>query len=409
MPFNYSGCAPLLLSLALASQNSFANESAATAEQNDSFDQCRHTLRKGAKEKGFSDYILNDVINLLEPLERVIDLDRKQPEHTESFTGYINKRVNDYRITNGKKKLAEHKALLNKLTQQYGVPARYIVAFWGLETNFGTYKGDIKVLNSIATLACDKRRSRFFTKELFHLFSLIDSQQVSADQLLGSWAGAVGHMQFMPSNLTTYGIDGDGDGKLNVWESLPDALSSAAHYLSEIGWNKDEIWGRRVLLPKNFDFTKVAYDKKYPLSHFKQLGITKLYNHPLPDYETQARLILPAGHTGPAFLVYDNFSIVLKWNYSQNYALAVGLLADSLININHKLSDFSVAPYHFGSADLKILQEKLKQKGYKLGKPDGVWGPNTRNAIQKYQTQNNLVADGFPNDEVFSKLGIVLD
>ena len=394
--------------LALFIFSSYPTAARASITDEQTFEQCRTNLRQGAEKRGFSDFILNDVINDLEPLERVIKLDRSQPEFTESFAGYVNKRVNTFRIETGKRMHKEHAALLNTLSNKYGVPARYIVAFWGLETNFGGYKGKIEILNALASLACDPRRSKYFTQELFNLFTLLDEQRVQREQLLGSWAGAMGHMQFMPTTLITYGMDGDGDGKLNVWESLPDALTSAANYLNRIGWNKGEIWGRRVELPTNFDFTQVAFDTPYPLSHFKKLGITKRYQRPLPDYDTHAELVLPAGHLGPAFLVYDNFSTIMKWNYSQNYALAVGMLADRIIGISHGLKDSEPGRNFFTNENLKTLQQKLLEKKFEIGKPDGIWGPKTRNAVQKYQLQNGLIADGFPNREVFTTLEISL-
>lgn len=395
---------PLSLILLIASPKLLGKE----APTLKGFEQCRVTLRQDAAKEGFSDFILNDIITGLQPLERVIKLDRKQPEFTESFSGYISKRVSTYRIKTGKKMLNKHGALLDKLAQQYGVPARYIVAFWGLETNFGGYKGKIEILNALATLACDPRRSSYFTAELFNVFRLLEDKRVQPDQLMGSWAGAMGHMQFMPTSLIAYGKDADGDGKLNVWDSLPDAFTSAANYLQKVGWNKQEIWGREVALPKNFDFAQVTFDTRYPLSHFKKLGITKTQQRPLPNYSTQAKLVLPSGHLGPAFLVYDNFSVILKWNFSQNYGLAVGMLADQLVDIDHNLHNYSAKPHFFTNGDIKALQEKLLQKGFEIGKPDGIWGPMTRKAMQQYQLQSDLVADGFPNPEVFKKLSVSL-
>lgn len=374
----------------------------------DSFEQCREVLRGEATEAGFSAKITQDVINQLKPLERVIKLDRKQPEFTESFAGYISKRLSPYRIEKGQQMLKAHGPLLAKLSKTYGVPERYIVAFWGLETNYGSHKGSIDTLNALASLACDKRRSRYFTQELLNLFSLIDSQQVELSQLQGSWAGAMGHMQFMPTTLKTYGVDGDNDGKLDIWGSLPDALTSAANFLKSIGWNEGEIWGRSVELPKDFAFEQVNFDTRYPLSHFKKLGITKRYNRPLPDYDTEAQLLLPSGHSGPAFLVYGNFSVFMKWNYSQNYALAVGLLADRFIGISHGLEDIDTSPHPFTNEHLKSLQTELLAKGYDIGTPDGIWGPKTRTALQNYQQKNGLIADGFPNESVFKKLNIAL-
>lgn len=382
--------------------------SANTMPASEAFEQCRARLQQEAASEGFSDFILRDVIGDLTPLERVIKLDRSQPEFTESFAGYIRKRVNPYRIENGKRMLKTHAELLDGLTRKYGVPGRYIVAFWGLETNFGGYKGDIAVLDALATLACDPRRSQYFTRELFNLFWLLEDKRVTRAQLRGSWAGAMGHMQFMPTALKTYGIDGDGDGQLNVWDSLPDAFTSAAHYLQEIGWNKAELWGRSVELPKGFAFERVKFDTPYPLSYFKSLGITKSHGRPLSDYDTQARLVLPAGHLGPAFLVYDNFSVIMKWNFSQNYALAVGLLADQLVGITHGLENYGQERNFFTNDNLKTLQQTLAEKGFDIGTPDGIWGPKTRDALQKFQQQNGLVADGFPNREVFAELAIAL-
>lgn len=372
------------------------------------FEQCIDRLHQNAAKQGFSDFILTDIIPQLKPLARVIKLDRSQPEFTESFAGYALKRISEYRVKTGKRLLQEHAVLLDKIAREYGVPARYIVAFWGLETNYGGYKGNIKTLDALATLACDARRGEYFTQELFNVFTLLDSQKIHQEQLIGSWAGAMGHMQFMPTTLITYGVDGDKDGKLNVWNSLPDALSSAANYLQKMGWNKEEIWGRTVELPNNFVFSEVISGKAYPLNHFKKLGITKSFKRPLPNYDTQAKLILPAGHLGPAFLVYDNYSLFLKWNFSQNYALTVGLLADQLVNIDHKLSNYSKAPYPFTNQNLEVLQQKLQENGFDTGKPDGILGPKTRLAIQKYQLKHGLVGDGFPNPEVFKKLGVQL-
>lgn len=398
----------LIASAALPAAVCHAQSPQATLLADEAFEACRGELRQEALQAGFSKVITEDIIEQLQPLERVIKLDRKQPEFTESFGGYIGKRLSPYRIDKGREMLKAQAPLLAKLAQEYGVPERYIVAFWGLETNYGSHKGSIKTLDALASLACDKRRSRYFTQELFNLFALIDNRQVDVTQLQGSWAGAMGHMQFMPTTLKTYGVDGDNDGKLDIWGSLPDALTSAAHYLRSIGWNEGEIWGRSVELPKNFAFEKVNLDNRYPLSHFKKLGITKRYNRPLPDYDTEAQLLLPAGHQGPAFLVYGNFSVILKWNFSQNYALAVGLLADQLIGITHGLDNISTEPYPFTNEHLKALQAKLQNLGFEVGTPDGIWGPKTRTALQQYQQQNGLIADGFPNNSVFNKLDIAL-
>lgn len=366
------------------------------------FEQCQVSFKQSASELGYSDYITNDVINALSPIKRVKQLDNNQAEFSETFAEYINKRVTDYRVREGKKKLNQHKELLKELTKKYGIPAQYLVAFWGLETNYGGYKGKISVLNAIATLACDKRRSRYFTGELFKLFDLIDSKRVAVEQLKGSWAGAMGHMQFMPTALKAYGLDGDNDGRVDVWESEADALTSAANYLHQIGWHTNQRWGREVKLPENFDYTQVEQDKFYPLNNFKNLGITTVYQQPLANYKINAELFLPAGHHGPAFLVYPNFKVIMKWNLSKNYATAVGLLSDRLVGAKKQTYDPLDKKQRYTREQLKLLQAKLQSLGYKTGKPDGILGPNSRKAIRSFQLANQLVADAYPSLAVFN-------
>ncbi|MGB1198459.1 MAG: lytic murein transglycosylase [Thalassotalea sp.] len=366
------------------------------------FAQCQQDFKASATDLGYSPYIINDVISALSPIERVQQLDKRQPEFSETFVEYINKRVTDYRVKEGKKKLVEHKVLLAELTKKYGIPAQYLVSFWGLETNYGRHKGKMSVLNAIATLACDKRRSKYFTAELFKLFDLIDNKTVSAAQLQGSWAGAMGHMQFMPTALKSYGIDGDNDGKIDVWQSEADALTSAANYLNQIGWNTNQRWGREVTLPESFDYTATEQDKQYPLSHFKTLGVTTVYQQPLSNYDINAELFLPAGHIGPAFLVYPNFDVIMKWNLSKNYATAVGLLANRLVGAKKKQYAPLALKQRYNREQLQLLQEKLQSLGYNTGKPDGIWGPNSRKAIRSFQLAHQLIADAYPHNAVFN-------
>jgi len=377
------------------------------ATDNVDFEQCIDGMKTQATAAGFSEHILNDVIPALSPIERVITLDQRQPEFSQSFADYLKLRLTNYHIQTGRKKLSEHKVLFDKLSKQYGIPAQYLVSFWGLETNFGRHKGKMSVLNSLATLACDQRRSKYFTSEIFDLFHLIDNKTVTVNQLNGSWAGAMGHMQFMPSAFRKYAIDGDNDGKIDLWQSEADALTSAANYLNSIGWLEKERWGRQVKLPENFAFKKVEFDKLYPLATFKNLGVTRADGTALSDYKVDAELVLPAGSKGPAFLVYPNFNVIMKWNLSENYALSVGLLANRIQGASGlKVNDDTTADL-YKSAELQALQEKLNTIGYDVGKPDGIWGPKSRKAIRLYQLQHGLVGDGFPNRQVLMKAEII--
>ena len=374
------------------------------------FLQCKVNLVKRAETAGFSSYITQTVIDNITPIQRVIALDKKQPEFTQTFEQYIKARVTGYHVRVGKEKLKNNKKLFDTLEKKYGVPRQYLVSFWGLETVFGKHKGKMSVLNSLATLACDERRSEFFTLELLNLFTLLETKQVSVEQLQGSWAGAMGHMQFMPTAFLKYAVDGDNDGKVDIWESEVDALTTAANYLNQIGWQAKERWGREVKLPVNFAFDKVAFDQYYSLNYFKKLGVKKMNNHSLSTYDIQAELYLPAGHKGPAFLLYPNFNVIMTWNLSKSYALSVGLLANKLVGA--KGIEFAdkkqtkVKPYSV--AQMKGLQSQLNSLGFETGEPDGIWGPKSRQAIRSFQLKHQLIADGYPNKEVFVKIKLVL-
>jgi len=374
------------------------------------FAQCKVNLAERAANEGFSPYITQTVIDGISPIEQVISYDKKQPEFTQTFGHYIKARVTFYHVRVGKQKLKQYKKLFDSLEKQYGIPRQYLVSFWGLETVYGKHKGKMSILNSLATLACDQRRSEFFTLELLDLFTLIETEQVTIKQLEGSWAGAMGHMQFMPSSFLKYAVDGDNDDKVDVWQSEIDALTTAANYLNRIGWKTKERWGREVKLPESFAFEKVDFDQYYSLSYFKQLGVKKVNNHPLSNYDIQAELYLPSGHKGPAFLLYPNFNVVMTWNLSKSYALSVGILADKLLGAKGiELSHQQLKKKPYSVARMKNLQNQLNALEFDLGEPDGIWGPKSRHAIRLFQIKHKLIADGYPNDDVFSTVDSVIN
>lgn len=382
---------------------------ATIADEN--FQQCKVNLAERAKNTGFSTYITQTVINNITPIERVIALDKKQPEFSQTYEQYIKARVSNYHVRVGKEKLKQNKALFDSLEKEYGIPRQYLVSFWGLETVFGKHKGKMSVLNSLATLACDQRRSEFFTLELLNLFTLIETEKVTVDQLQGSWAGAMGHMQFMPTAFLKYAVDGDNDGKVDIWQSEADALTTAANYLNQIGWQPEERWGREVKLPENFAFEKVSFDQYYSLSYLSQLGITTTNNQALSTYDIQAELYLPSGYKGPAYLLYPNFNVIMTWNLSKSYALSVGLLANKLVGANglEFLKGEQALKNRFSYKEMKNLQSQLNTLGFETGKPDGIWGPKSRDAIRSFQLAHQLIADGYPNTALFSKIKSVLD
>lgn len=373
----------------------------------DAFAGCITTLQARARSEGLSDDTINSTIAKLEFVPKVIELDQQQPEFSQTFANYFNKRVTDWRINEGQSLLQKHRQLLDRLAKEYGVPPQYILAFWGLETNYGSYKGKMLVLDSLATLACEPRRSSYFTAELMQALKLKEKYNFDKDIMLGSWAGAMGHTQFMPSAYAKYAVDGDGDGKADLWNSTTDALTSAANFLQHLGWQRNQRWGREVLLPQNFSYEHLGVKQTLPLSTWAAQAVVQSNGQPLPAVEMDAALYLPAGHTGPAFLGYENFNVIMRWNRSEFYAITVGHLADR-INGGEPLKVSPPEQPRLSREQVKQLQVKLNEAGFDVGKPDGILGRHSAAALQAFQRSKNMVADGFPSPEVFVALGIAL-
>lgn len=371
----------------------------------DEFSSCVLELQQQARTKGISPSVVEQALGSVKYVPRVIELDRRQPEFTETFANYLNNRITTSKVSEGRILLAKHQKQLAQLTQQYGIPAQYLIAFWGLETNYGSYLGKMPILDSLATLACDQRRSSFFTKELFEALHLIEIHQIEHQTMLGSWAGAMGHTQFMPSAYRAYAIDGDGNGRTDLWNSVPDALASAANFLHGLGWQKDLRWGREVKLPSNFSFENAGTEKR-PLSQWAEMGVSTATGAPLAKLDIEAALLVPAGHKGPAFLVYKNFDVIMRWNRSYFYAISVGYLADRI----NGAGALQVAPPadapRLGVERIRQLQEKLNALGFDAGEADGILGSGTRRAIRAFQQASKLIADGYPDALVFNALGL---
>ncbi len=380
----------------------------ATAGQATGFQQCVDRLQARALSEGISKDIINEALEPAEFIPRTIELDRRQPEFNEIFANYLNKRVTDFRVEQGRKLLAKHKPLLDKLTKEYGVPQHYLVAFWGLETNYGSYLGKFPVIDTLVTLACDERRSNYFSKEVMSALKLMEAHDINREQMLGSWAGAMGQTQFMPSAYLKYGVDGENNDQVNLWNSIPDAMTSAANFLNGLGWQKNWKWGREVRLPKDFDYLSAGLNNKKSLSEWRKTGITTAFGGALPEGETEAALIIPAGYQGPAFLVYDNFNVIMGWNRSVYYALAVGHLADRINGSGELHQPPPANAPRLNITQIKALQSKLNELGYDSGTPDGILGPATRKAIRDYQYAQKMVADGYPRRKVFDALDIAL-
>jgi membrane-bound lytic murein transglycosylase B len=289
-------------------------------------------VRAEAKALGVKEATLDQAMVGLQPVPRVIELDRRQPEFTLTFAQYLKRVVNDRRARIGKQKLAEHRELLEAISRKYKVQPRFIVALWGIETDFGRITGGFPVVASLATLAHDGRRSTFFRKELMLALQIIDQGHISAKSMIGSWAGAMGQNQFMPSSFHAYAVDHDGDGDKDIWGTLPDVFASIANYLSKSGWRDDQTWGRPATVLGDLDADLVGRKKKRRnLAEWQALGVRKADGSDLPSRDLEASVISPEKNSlKPVFIAYHNYRVILRWNRSDYFAIAVGTLSDRL-------------------------------------------------------------------------------
>jgi len=294
------------------------------------FSQWLDSLREEAVARGISEKTLDRALAGLEPMQRVIELDRNQPESKMTFWQYMKLMVTDSRIAKGRMLLHEHRDLLESVKDRYGVQPRFLVAIWGMETNFGSYLGSFPIIQAVATLAYDERRSEFFRAELLNALQILDEGHIDISEMQGSWAGAMGQVQFMPSTFISFAVDEDGDGRQDIWRSLPDVFASAANFISSYGWNDEYTWGRKVKVPRDMPQSLYGMNIERPLSEWQASGVRRMNGDDLPKVNITASLIQPAGEKGPSYLVYQNYRAMMRWNRSHFYALAVCHLADRL-------------------------------------------------------------------------------
>lgn len=301
---------------ALANVQSFAEWSAA--------------FKKEAMTQGISESLLNKAFTNLTPNERVIELDRTQPEGKLSLMDYLDGALTPDRVSTGRRMMQKHSALLNQIGEKYGVQPRFIVALWGKETSYGGYTGNMSTIRSLATLAYDGRRSDFFRAELMAALTIIQQGHITLDGMKGSWAGALGQCQFMPTTFLKYAVDENGDGRKDIWNSHADIFASMANYLAQIDWNKDETWGRAVRVPPELADTLLTGKEWKSLSEWQALGVRNADGSNLPNKELQAALTAPGDRYEGVYIIYKNFDVLLEWNRSRYFATAVGLLSERI-------------------------------------------------------------------------------
>jgi membrane-bound lytic murein transglycosylase B len=296
----------------------------------DRFDDWLRNLRADARAEGISPQILDAALAGVTPLPKVIELDRKQPESVLTFQDYLDHVLPQSRIDKARDRLAQRRLVLDQVAQRYGVAPRFIVALWGIESDFGQQTGGFSVIASLATLAYDGRRSAYFRRELLDALRILEHGDVAPGAMKGSWAGAMGQSQFMPSAFLRYAVDFNGDGRRDIWSDGPDLFASIANYLAESGWHDGEGWGRPVLLPAGFDPDQAGLDVLRPVADWQAMGVIRADGGGLPAGDPPGAVLLPGGPGGPAFLIFDNFRVLLRWNKSNYFAAAVGLLADRI-------------------------------------------------------------------------------
>lgn len=288
-------------------------------------------LKDTAREHGISEDAITRAFADIRFYERAVSADRNQPERVLTLDTYLPRAVPDWKVQQGIEKYEEHRELLERVGAEYGVQPRFIVALWGIETNYGGYTGNFRVVSALATLAWEGRREEFFTRQLMQALEIIDAGHIEPEQMRGSWAGAMGQTQFMPSSFLSYAIDFDGDDKIDIWNSYPDVFASAANYLSNVGWQDDVTWGRQVQIPAGFDQALAGLSTKKPLAEWQALGVRRYDGSDLPTRDDiEASLIIPDDEDGRIYLAYSNWDSLMRWNRSHYFVVAVGHLADRI-------------------------------------------------------------------------------
>ena len=352
------------------------------------------SFKAEARQQGISAEALERAFAPAKFNPRIIELDSHQPEFVKPVWDYIAGVVTEDALKRARQKLREHADLLARVQQRYGVPPEYIVAIWRIESGFGANFGNFNVVEALATLAYAGRRQDFWKSELIAALRILQSGEVPPERLVGSWAGAMGHTQFMPSGFLKLAVDFDGNGKRDLWTSLPDVFASTANHLVVGGWKGATPFGAEVRLPANFDYALAETERK-PVADWRALGITLADGRPLPAWTGDTAIIVPAGARGPAFLVSENYRALLDYNNAMSYALSLGLFAERLRGGGRIAQPWPTGDRQLSRAEKEELQRLLAERGFDPGKIDGQLGPNSRTAIRGFQKKAGIPADGY--------------
>lgn len=380
-----------------------APAAASQAEHEQQFARWVAEFRASARAAGIDQATLQSAFADVRLVPRVIASDRAQPEFTRTVWAYLDSAVSAQRITRGQEKLRPLRASIDPIAARYGVPTEILAAIWGMESNYGSNVGDIPAIDALATLAFEGRRGEWARGQLLAALKILQNGDIARAQMVGSWAGAMGQTQFLPSNFLAYAVDADGDGRRDIWGSVPDVMASTANFLARSGWQAGQPWGLEVRLPQGFDYARAEDSVRQPSAQWAGEGVQSVNGAPLPALEG-ASILLPAGARGPAFLVGPNFRTILRYNNSTSYALGVGLLAQKLAGGPGVQAAWPRDLAALGSSQVRALQTALNARGFDTGTPDGTMGPATRRGVRAYQQSLGLPADGYPTLELLQRL-----
>ena len=380
----------------------FSGSALAECQNTGNFQQWLNGFKHQATASGIPANLVNNALHNIQYDPGVIELDRSQNTVSQTFLQYAANKANSYRLTNGQRKMREDRPLFQRIERQFGVPAPVLTAYWALESDFGNVTGNVQTLRALATLAYDCRRGSFFRNELIHALRLIQRGDINAPEMLGAWAGELGQLQFIPSSYNKHAVDYDGDGRRDLIHSRADALASAASLLRQYGWQARQPWLVEVKVPVRMNWALARLGKKLPVAQWAKQGVTDVSGRPLRAVGNAA-LLLPMGRNGPAFLAYPNFDVMLRWNKSTVYSTSAAYLASRYAGAGQVR--YGNAPIQVLSVpQVKQLQSKLRARGLRVTKIDGIIGEETRTAVRLVQQQLRLPADGYPDLTFFKKL-----
>ena len=387
--------------VAIASPTPAAVAVAAPVDPAQQFAQWVAAFSTTARAAGITDATLHQAFDNVRLVPNVISADKAQPEFTRTVWAYLDTAVSPQRVTRGLAQLRNLPRQVDAVPTRYGVPLEIIAAIWGMESNFGSFMGNIPTIDALATLGFEGRREAWAKDQLLAALKILQNGDIARADMVGSWAGAMGQTQFLPSNYLAYAVDADGDGRRDIWGSLPDVIASTANFLARSGWQRGQPWGLEVRLPAGFDYA--SSDVQQAASLWAAAGVQSMNGTALPAL-TDSSLLLPAGARGPAFLIGTNFRTLLRYNNSTSYALAVSLLAQRLGGGAAVQTPWPRDLQALSRTQIQTLQTTLNSRGFDSGTPDGIMGPATRNGVRDYQRSLHLPADGYPTVELLQGL-----